>query len=103
MYKLCLYVPETHIDIVKNAIFDAGAGIIGQYSHCSWQILGEGQFMPLTGSNAFLGEVNQLEKVAEYKIETVCAKERILDVIAALKRAHPYETPAYDVWKLEDF
>lgn len=103
MYKLCINVPETHIDIVKNAIFEAGAGLVGKYSHCSWQILGEGQFMPLTGSNAFIGEINQLEKVAEYKIETVCVNECIHEVIAALKKAHPYETPAYEVWQLEDF
>jgi structural hemagglutinin/hemolysin toxin protein RtxA len=103
MYKLCFNVPETHIDCVKEAIFEAGAGIIGQYSHCSWQILGEGQFKPLAGSNAFIGEVNQLEKVAEYKVETICASECIHEAIAALKNAHPYETPAYEVWQLEDF
>lgn len=103
MYKLCFNVPETHVDVVKNAIFKAGAGIVGEYSHCSWQILGEGQFMPWAGSKAFIGKINQLEKVAEYKVETVCANECIHKVIASLKKAHPYETPAYEVWQLEDF
>lgn len=103
MYKLCINVPETHLDLVKNAIFAAGAGTIGHYSHCCWQVLGEGQFMPLSGSNAFIGTVNQLEKVPEYKIETICANECIHEVIAALKKAHPYETPSYDVWQLENF
>lgn len=102
MYKLCITVPETHLDSVKLAIFEAGAGTIGQYSHCCWQVLGEGQFMPLAGSNAFIGTVNQLETVPEYKVETICASECIHDVIAALKKAHPYETPSYDVWQLEN-
>lgn len=103
MYKLCFHVPKTHLDVVKEAIFDAGAGTMGHYSRCSWEILGEGQFMPLAGSNAFIGEINQLEKVVEYKVETICDVDCIDDVIAALKKAHPYETPSYEVWRLEDF
>lgn len=102
MYKLCFNVPETHVESVKHAIFEAGAGKVGEYSHCSWQILGEGQFMPLAGSHAFIGEINQLERLPEYKVETICTHECIHDVIAALKKAHPYETPAYEVWALED-
>lgn len=100
---LCFHVPETHLEIVKKAIFNAGAGKMEQYSHCCWQVLGEGQFMPLAGSKAFIGEVNQLEKVAEYKVETVCDKTCIREVIAALKLAHPYEVPSYQIWSLEDF
>ncbi|KTD57868.1 hypothetical protein [Legionella shakespearei] len=103
MYKLCFHVPEAYVDVVKNAIFAAGAGKVGAYSHCSWQILGEGQFIPLAGSHAFIGEMNQLEKVAEFKVETVCADDCIHEAIAALKAAHPYETPSYEVWRLEDF
>ncbi|MBL7479168.1 NGG1p interacting factor NIF3 [Legionella bononiensis] len=103
MYKLCFNVPETHLELVKNAIFAAGAGAIGNYCKCSWQILGEGQFMPLAGSNAFIGAINQLEKVAEYKVETVCESSCIKEVIDALKSSHPYETPSYEVWKLEEF
>lgn len=97
MYMLYFHVPETHVEQVKNAIFAAGAGIIGNYSHCSWQVLGQGQFKPLAGSNAFIGEVNQLETVAEYKVETVCATNCISAVITALKKAHPYETPSYQI------
>jgi structural hemagglutinin/hemolysin toxin protein RtxA len=67
MYMLNFLVPETHLDVVKNAIFSVGAGSVGNYMHCAWQILGEGQFMPLAGSNAFIGEINKLEKVSEYK------------------------------------
>src|SRR5579862_5316127 len=103
MYKVCFYVPTEHAEIVKNAMFAAGAGKIGEYSCCAWQVLGEGQFMPLDNSHAFIGEKNQIEKISEYKIEMVCAPETIKNAIAALKTAHPYEEPAYQVFKLEDF
>lgn len=103
MYKICFYAPTTHTEQVKNALFAAGAGKIGEYSHCAWQILGEGQFMPLANSNAFIGEKNQLEKCPEYKVEMVCDEKIIHEVIDALKSAHPYEEPAYQVIRLEDF
>ncbi|WP_058535480.1 Nif3-like dinuclear metal center hexameric protein [Legionella saoudiensis] len=103
MYKLCFYVPVSHLAPVKEAVFNAGAGIIGNYSHCAWEVLGEGQFMPLQGSEPFIGETDKLEKVPEYKVEMVCAQNCIHEVISALKEAHPYETPAYEVWKLENF
>lgn len=103
MYKLCFYVPISHLNSVKEAVFNAGAGNLGNYSHCAWEILGEGQFMPLQGSNPFIGETNEIEKVSEYKVEMVCVHECIHEVIAALKKEHPYETPAYYVWKLENF
>lgn len=102
MYMLSFYVPEEHLDLVKEAIFQAGAGQIGNYSHCAWQALGQGQFMPLAGSNAFIGKLENLEKVPEYKVETVCDDDKLKAVINALKKAHPYETPAYQVWKLEE-
>lgn len=101
MYKICFYVPATHAESVKNALFEKGAGKIGNYGCCAWQVLGEGQFMPLAGSHAFIGEENTLEKVSEYKIEMVCEENYIRDVIAALKKAHPYEEPAYQVWRVE--
>ncbi|HAT8389961.1 TPA: NGG1p interacting factor NIF3 [Legionella pneumophila] len=101
MYMLYFHVPETHLDEAKNAVFAAGAGHVDNYTHCAWQTLGEGQFMPLTGSQAFIGEINQLEKVPEYKVETICAGERIKEVVAALKKAHPYESPSYQVVRIE--
>ena len=100
MYKLVFYVPESHLDIVKTAVFDIGAGNIGNYDHCCWQTLGQGQFRPLAGSQPHSGEVEKLEKVAEYRVEMVCRNELIVEVISALKQAHPYEEPAYDVWPL---
>ena len=101
MYMICFNVPVSHVESVKAAIFEAGAGKIGNYSKCAWQVLGEGQFMPLAGSNPFLGAENTVEKVQEYKVETVCEEDKIESVIAALKLAHPYEVPSYQVWALE--
>lgn len=102
MYKLTVFIPDTHLESVKHALFDAGAGQICNYSHCCWQVLGQGQFMPLEGNHAFLGETNKLETVAEWRVEMVVADAKIDNVIIALKHAHPYETPAYDVIKTED-
>ena len=102
MFKLCFYVPESHLESVKEAVFAVGAGRIGDYDHCCWQILGEGQFRPLTGSNPHIGEQNSLTVVAEYKVELVCEAKIIHAVIEALKAAHPYEEPAFDVIRLED-
>ncbi len=103
MYKICFYVPETHLEEVKNALFSAGAGQVGRYRCCAWQCPGEGQFMPLEGSKAFIGEQNRLEKVVEYKVEIICEDQKIKDVVAALKKAHPYEEPAYAVLRIEAF
>ena len=102
MYILFCLVPETHLEVVKHAIFETSAGQIGDYKHCAWQTLGTGQFMPLTGSNAFIGEINQLETVPEYKLEIVCTQEQLKPAVNALKNAHPYETPAYHVVRCED-
>ena len=84
-------------------MFKAGAGRIDHYSHCAWQVLGEGQFLPLDESNPSVGSHNQLEKVIEYKVELVCDADHIEAAIAALLKAHPYETPAYSVLKCEEF
>ncbi|MAZ05884.1 MAG: NGG1p interacting factor NIF3 [Halomonas sp.] len=102
MYKMCYFVPETHVEQTKQALFDAGAGRIGDYDHCAWQCLGRGQFRPLEGSNPFLGKAGEVEAVDEYKVELVCEDALIKDALAALKRAHPYEEPAYEIYRLED-
>jgi len=101
MYKISVFIPETHLESVKTALFDAGAGRIGDYDRCAWQCLGQGQFRPLQNSQPFIGQQGEVETVKEYKVEMVCEDKRIKTVIAALKQAHPYEEPAYDVWKLE--
>jgi len=97
MYKLCFYVPVTHLESVKAAVFAAGAGRIGHYEHCCWQIEGTGQFRPLPGADPAIGSIDGLEKVAEYRVEMVCSEAILEAVIEALRVAHPYETPAFDV------
>jgi hypothetical protein len=102
MYKICVFVPVAAAQQVKQAMFAAGAGKIGDYDSCCWQVSGQGQFRPLEGSSPFIGEQQRIEIVDELRIEMVCADEFIKQVITALKSSHPYEEPAYDVWKLED-
>lgn len=103
MYKISFFVPIDYTEKVKEALFNAGAGKIGLYDCCSWQCLGNGQFRALEDSQPFIGELNQLETVDEYKVELVCSEQNIKAAITALKAAHPYEEPAYEVYKLEDF
>ena len=103
MYKLCVYVPASHLEQVKQALFDAGAGRIGDYDSCCWQVSGQGQFRPLAGADPFIGSQGRIETVEEYKVELVCEDALIAATVAALKQAHPYEEPAYQVWKLESF
>ncbi|WP_087502613.1 NGG1p interacting factor NIF3 [Pseudomonas sp. SID14000] len=103
MYKLAFFVPASHVEVVKAAVFAAGGGRIGDYDHCAWQTLGQGQFRPLDGSQPFLGQAGQVEVVEEWKVELVVADELIAQVVAALKQSHPYETPAYEVWRLAEF
>ncbi len=102
MYKLVFFVPDSHLEQVKTAVFAAGAGRIGNYDQCCWQVSGQGQFRPLTGANPFIGQQNRLEAVAEHRVEMVCADENISAAVSALRAAHPYEEPAFDVWRLAD-
>ncbi|NOR69183.1 MAG: NGG1p interacting factor NIF3 [Methylomarinum sp.] len=102
MHKLCFFVPESHLEEVKQALFNKGAGRIGLYDHCCWQVLGEGQFRPLEGSQPFLGAKGQVERVIEYKVEMVCADDLIAGVVKVLIHIHPYQEPAYEVYKIID-
>lgn len=103
MYKLTVFIPEDALEKVKSALFTAGAGTIGNYKQCCWQVRGVGQFKPLTGSTPHIGKQNNLETLSEWRVEMVVDEAVIQPVIAALKLAHPYETPAYDVIKVLDF
>lgn len=103
MYKLAFFVPADHLEAVKLALFAAGAGRIGNYDCCAWQVLGLGQFRPCAGSKPFLGNQDELEQVQEYRVEMVVADKLIEPVIRALYAVHPYEEPAYEVWRLDDF
>jgi hypothetical protein len=100
-YKIVVFVPEADGEALRRAMGDAGAGRIGNYVHCSFTVKGIGRFEPLAGARPAIGEVGKLEAVVEERIETVCAEDRLADVLAAIRRAHPYEEPAIDVYALE--
>jgi dinuclear metal center YbgI/SA1388 family protein len=102
LYKIAVYVPESHEQQVRSAMLDAGAGHIGEYSYCSFNTKGTGTFLPLEGTSPYIGTQGKLEKVNEIKIETI-AKESILDdVIKSMLHVHPYEEPAYDIYPLRN-
>lgn len=103
MYKLTVFIPNNALETVKSALFAAGAGTIGNYEQCCWQVQGTGQFMPLAGSTPHIGAQDRLEAVDEWRVEMVVEEKVIEATIAALKEAHPYETPAYDVIKVLAF
>ena len=102
MYKLTVYIPETHVEQVKGALFAAGAGRYANYDCCAWQVLGQGQFRPLEGSQPFVGTAHQVERVAEYRVEMIVEDAAAPAVLAALKRSHPYEEPAYDLVRIQN-
>ncbi len=98
--KLVTYVPETHADIVRKAIGEAGGGILGNYDFCSFSIKGVGRFRPLDGANPTIGKVGELESVNEERIEVTIQKEKLDAIIKAIKSVHPYEEIPIDVYKL---
>lgn len=100
MLKLIYYVPESHLESTKQAIFTAGAGGIGNYEQCAWQVLGVGQFKPVKGANPFIGELNALEQVPEWRVETIVPEDKASSVAKALKASHPYEEPAFEFIQL---
>jgi len=102
MHKLCFYVPGSHLERVKTAVFEAGAGRIGDYDRCCWQTPGRGQFRPLEHSDPYIGSRGRVETVEEYKVEMVCADDCVERVVEALRDSHPYEEPAFDLWPLSD-
>lgn len=102
VYKLVTYVPYTHSTAVFLALSTAGAGHIGNYSHCSFQVHGQGTFMPLFGSRPQLGGEGELAQVDEVRLEMMVSEQKLTRVLASLKQAHPYEEVAYSVLKLHN-
>jgi hypothetical protein len=98
--KLVVFVPREALDAVRDALFEAGAGHIGDYERCSWYTQGTGTFLGGEGTSPALGSVGREERVAELRLETVFPEERQDQVVAALRRAHPYEEPAFDIYAL---
>lgn len=100
-YKIVVYVPEDHADKLREAMGAAGAGKIGNYTHCTFTIKGTGCFKPEEGANPAIGEIGKLEEVSEDRIETVCEEDKLQEVLNAIREAHPYEEPATDVYPIE--
>ncbi len=98
--KLIVFVPPEALDTVRDALFEAGAGRIGDYERCSWYTEGTGTFLGGAGTDPTVGEPGREQRVTELRLETVFPAERHEEVIAALRRAHPYEEPAFDVYEL---
>jgi hypothetical protein len=99
-YKLVAFVPGEALDAVRDAVFAAGAGRIGDYTRCSWYTEGTGTFLGGESAAPTIGEAGREERVPELRLETILPAERLDDVVAALRRAHPYEEPAFDVYPL---
>lgn len=102
MIKLIYYVPDSHLELTKFAIFQAGAGGIGNYEHCAWQVLGTGQFKPINEAKPFMGEIDMLEQTPEWRVETIVSEDKVRQVAQALKTSHPYEEPAFEFIQMID-
>ncbi|MGH3066185.1 MAG: NGG1p interacting factor NIF3 [Gaiellaceae bacterium] len=100
--KLVWFVPADALDATREAVFEAGGGRIGEYERCSWYTAGTGTFHGSANTSPALGESGREEHVAELRVEAVVPEGRIRDAIVALRLAHPYEEPAYDVYPLLD-
>lgn len=101
--KIVVFVPETHTNIVREAMGKVGAGVIGNYTFCTFSTKGVGRFKPEEGAHPHMGEVGTFEEVLEERIETVCLREKLQEVIQAIKDVHPYDEVALDVYPLEDY
>lgn len=101
MFKLEYYVPTSDVTLVNDALFQAGAGRIGLYECCCFMTEGVGQFRPLEGANPHIGQVAELERVAETKVEMVVPDDVVPEVHRVMKDVHPYETPAYQLWRVD--
>lgn len=100
MFKLVFFVPEDDVERVKEALFATGAGRYPRYDKCAWQTIGTGQFRPLEGSSPHIGRQDALERVTEYRVEILCRDTVVREAVRALISAHPYEEPAYEVYRV---
>jgi dinuclear metal center YbgI/SA1388 family protein len=98
--KWVLYVPPENADALRDAVFAAGAGHIGDYSRCSWSTAGFGQFLPLDGASPAIGRIGAVERLVEHRVEVVAPARLRSAVLAAMRAAHPYEEPAFDILTL---
>lgn len=102
MFKIVTYTPVKDAQKVRLAMGDAGAGTLGDYTHASFSVRGTGRFIPREGAKPAIGEIGQLEEVEEERIEVICQKDKVKQVVAAIKRAHPYEEVPIEISQLID-
>lgn len=102
MYKIITFVPISSAENVRQAMGDAGAGVLGRYHHASFSTRGVGRFIPGEGAKPAIGEVGKLEEVEEEKIEVICQKKKVKAVVAAIKATHPYEEIPLEIYQLVD-
>jgi hypothetical protein len=100
LVKIVVTVPEDNADELRKAIGDADGGRIGNYTHCSFSVKGIGRFKPETGANPTIGEVGKPEEVPEERIEITCEQDKMKNIVAVIRRVHPYEEPAIDVYPM---
>jgi hypothetical protein len=100
LHKLVWFVPREALDATRTAVFEAGAGRIGDYTRCSWYTAGTGTFLAGRGADPSVGEIGREERVAELRVETVVPAEHAEQIVAALKEAHPYEEVAFELYPL---
>ncbi len=100
--KIVVFVPESHADAVREAMGKSGGGKIGNYTFCSFSSKGIGRFKPENGAHPKIGEIGKFESVQEERIEIICYSDFLKDVITAMKKAHPYEEIAFDVYPIEE-
>jgi|TARA_B100000886_G_scaffold339472_1_gene305049 hypothetical protein len=99
-YQVVCYVPESHTESVKQAMFAAGAGQFNGYSHCCWQTRGTAQFMPDESANPYIGHQHERSQLTEIKLEIYCDRHCLAEVVQAMKISHPYEVPAFGVFAM---
>ena len=103
MVKIVVFAPEADADKIREVMGQAGAGKIGNYTFCSFSVRGIGRFNPGKGAHPAIGKIGKLEEVKEERIEVECERENLKKVLAAIKKVHPYEEPAIDIYPLENY
>lgn len=101
-YKIVVFVPDAHLEPVKQALFTAGAGRFDRYDQCSWQVWGQGQFRPIGAANPHTGQLDKLTVASEWRLELVVTQTCLKAAVAAMLKAHPYEEVAFEVYELVD-
>ena len=101
IYRIGVFVPKSHLEAVKEAMFLNGAGRYNNYERCSWETEGTGQFRPIGEADPYTGTKGKLERLTEYRVEMICDGGVIKEVLAGMIDAHPYEEPAYDVVEIK--